>query len=266
MGILQARILEWDVMPSSRGSSQPMFGCGPLIEAKGYGNISFNGRTISLANGAIGTVNLWSRTSGGSLNGSVTKTFATGQFNPTDTFSFTVSHMFTLYEDNPSIVNTNANAVNDFRDNNDGSVTYWIDLPCTFTINTTGQITNKSTYTFGLKQVIADMTVSYNSTTGTVVYSVTTDTVNNPEFASTTQFGFTLSECNAVSTLDRLGNPTYIDCDLGEAYKINGGDVVSLNSFVDLGSKLPELAPGPNNITKSNTFTEVGIVPRWWRI
>lgn len=243
-----------------------LFGCGPLIETKGYGNISFNGHTISLANGAIGTVNLWSRTSGGSLNGSITKTFATGQFNPTDTFSFTVSHMFTLYEDNPSIVNTNVNAVNDFRDNNDGSVTYWIDLPCTFTINTTGQITNESTYTFGSKEVIANMTVSYNSTTGTVVYSVTTDTVNNPEFASTTQFGFTISDCNATSTLDRLGDPTYIDCDLGEAYKINDGDVVSLNSFVDLGSKLPELAPGANLFSVDNTFTEVAVVPRWWTV
>lgn len=243
-----------------------LFGCGPLIEAKGYGDISFNGHTIKLANGAIGTVNLWNRSSVGSLNGSITKTFVTGQFEPTDTFSFTVTHMFTLYEDNPSIVNTNANAVNDFRDNNDGSVTYWIDLPCTFTVGTTNQTTNKSTYTFGSKKVIANMDVSYDSTTGTVVYSVTTDTVNNPTFALPMQVGFTLGECNAVSTLNRLGDPTYIDCDLGEAYKINGGKPVSLNAFVDLGSKLPELAPGINEFTVSNTFTEVAVTPRWWKV
>lgn len=243
-----------------------LFGCGPLIETKGYGNISFNGHTISLANGAIGTVNLWNRTHGGSLNGSITKKFATGQFNPTDTFSFTVSHMFTLYEDSPSIVNTNGSATNGYSDNNDGSVTYWIDLPCTFTVGTTNQTTNKSTYTFGSKKVIANMSVSYDSSTGTVVYSVTTETVNNPTFASSTQFGFTISDCNATSTLDRLGNPTYIDCDLGEAYKINDGDIVSLNSFIDLGSNLPELASGPNKITCDNTFTEVAVTPRWWTV
>ena len=129
-----------------------------------------------------------------------------------------------------------------------------------------GQVTNTSTYTFGSKKVIANMTVSYDKTTGTVVYSVTTETVNNPEFAPSTQFGFTLWECNAVSTLDRLGDPTYIDCDLGEAYKINDGDVVSLNSFVDLGSKLPELAPGANVVSVDNTFTEVAVVPRWWTV
>ena len=243
-----------------------LFGCGPLIETKGYGNISFNGKTISLANGAIGTVNLWNRTHGGSLNGSITKNFATGQFNPTDTFSFTVSHMFTLYEDSPSIVNTNGNATNGYSDNNDGSVTYWIDLPCTFTVGTTNQTTNKSTYTFGSKKVIANMNVAYDSSTGTVVYSVTTETVNNPSFASTTQFGFTISDCNATSTLDRLGDPTYIDCDLGEAYKINDGDIVSLNSFIDLGSNLPELTSGPNKITCDNTFTEVALTPRWWTV
>lgn len=243
-----------------------LFGCGPLIEAKGYGDIQFNGYTIKLANGAIGTVNLWQETRGGTFNGSITKTFVTGQFEPTDTFSFTVTHMFTLSEVNPSITNTNANATNS-RDIGVGwEITYRIDLPCTFTVGTTGQITNTSTYDFGSgKKVISDMDVSYDSTTGTVVYTVATTTQGQPSFEGT-KHGFSISECNAVSTLNRLGNPTYIDCDLGEAYKINDGDVVSLNSFVDLGSKLPELAPGINEFTVSNTFTEVAVVPRWWRI
>ena len=244
-----------------------LFGCGPLIEAKGYGDITFNGHTISLANGAIGTVHLWNRTSNSSLNSSITKQFTTGMFNTTDTFSFRVSHMFTLYEDNPSITNTNANAVNDFRDNNDGSVTYWIDLPCTFTVGTTGQITNESTYTFfGSKKVIANMTVSYDKTTGTVTYTVATSTVNNPDFASMSLSGITLDECSANSTLNRLGNPTYIDCDLGETYKIENGEIVGLNSFVDLGSDLPTLASGPNEVTYDNTFTEVAVTPRYWTV
>lgn len=243
-----------------------LFGCGPLIEAKGYGDISFNGHTIKLANGAIGTVNLWQETRGGTFNGSITKTFVTGQFEPTDTFSFTVTHMFTLSEVNPSITNTNANATNS-RDIGVGwEITYRIDLPCTFTVGTTGQITNTSTYDFGAgKKVISDMDVSYDSTTGTVVYTVATTTQGQPSFEGT-KHGFSISECNAVSTLNRLGDPTYIDCDLGEAYKINDGKPVGLNSFVDLGSKLPELAPGINEFTVSNTFTEVAVVPRWWRI
>ena len=69
-----------------------------------------------------------------------------------------------------------------------------------------------------------------------------------------------------ISTQSVLGNPTYIDCDLGEAYKIIDGRMFQLNRYIDLGSKLPELSPGDNDIAVDGGITSLEIVPRWWRV
>lgn len=69
-----------------------------------------------------------------------------------------------------------------------------------------------------------------------------------------------------ISTQSVLGNPTYIDCDLGEAYKIIDGRMFQLNRYIDLGSKLPELSPGQNEIGVKGDITSVEIVPRWWKV
>ena len=76
----------------------------------------------------------------------------------------------------------------------------------------------------------------------------------------------TSSELTAVSTASALGNPSYIDCEMGEAYKRLGGRIFSLNSYVDLGSDLPVLSIGNTTITYDNTITEVKVTPRWWRV
>lgn len=70
----------------------------------------------------------------------------------------------------------------------------------------------------------------------------------------------------ADSTLPALGHPTYIDCDIGEAYLLNSGVPISLNQHIDLGSDLPKLASGANEITYDNTVTELNITPRWWKV
>lgn len=70
----------------------------------------------------------------------------------------------------------------------------------------------------------------------------------------------------ADSTLTYLGHPTYIDCEIGEAYQITGGQVVPLNKYIDLGSELPTLASGGNEVTFDNTVTDLQIVPRWWKV
>lgn len=68
-----------------------------------------------------------------------------------------------------------------------------------------------------------------------------------------------------TSTKSILGDPTYIDCEFGEAYMISDGDYVSLNEYIDLGSDLPTLAPGNNEFTfDDSTMTDVQLTPRWW--
>lgn len=69
-----------------------------------------------------------------------------------------------------------------------------------------------------------------------------------------------------VSTKSALGDPVYIDLDIGEAYLIENGEMVGVNSAVNIGAELPELHPGANEITFDNTITNMDIVPRWWTV
>ena len=68
------------------------------------------------------------------------------------------------------------------------------------------------------------------------------------------------------STKSALGNPLYIDLDIGEAYNTDYGEPISVNDAVQLPSDLPTLKPGTNTINYDNTFTQVDIVPRWWKV
>lgn len=70
----------------------------------------------------------------------------------------------------------------------------------------------------------------------------------------------------ADSTKTFLGNPTYIDCDIGECYKIVGLQPVSLNDKIDLGSDLPKLSINNSRFNFDNTITELKVAPRWWKV
>lgn len=65
------------------------------------------------------------------------------------------------------------------------------------------------------------------------------------------------------STAPKFGHPTYIDCELGEAYALNDGVISSLNRYIALGSALPVLDAGANTITSDATITQLLITPRW---
>lgn len=77
---------------------------------------------------------------------------------------------------------------------------------------------------------------------------------------------FIQPEVSVLSTRRIVEQTIYIDCDLGEAYKVEDGVATSLNQYIDLGSDLPTLAPGTNTVTFDNTITELNIAPRWWKI
>ena len=58
----------------------------------------------------------------------------------------------------------------------------------------------------------------------------------------------------------------YFDLDIGEAYKIEDGQTVSVNNAVTIPAKLPVLKSGANTITYDDTITQFKIVPRWWEV
>ena len=67
------------------------------------------------------------------------------------------------------------------------------------------------------------------------------------------------------STKSALGAPLYFDLEIGEAYKIENGTVVSVNNAVTIPVDLPVLKPLTGTaITFDSTITSLKIVPRWW--
>ena len=68
------------------------------------------------------------------------------------------------------------------------------------------------------------------------------------------------------STVSILDDTIYIDCEIGEVYSIREDELVPLNSTVNLGSDLPKLEPGENEITFSDTIEGLEITPRWWQL
>ena len=76
-----------------------------------------------------------------------------------------------------------------------------------------------------------------------------------------------MGETTLYSTQYIIGNPpVYVDLDIGEAYIIKNGEIASANNGVYIPPELPTLAPGNTTITYDNTFTQVDIIPRWWKI
>ena len=259
-------------------SNPTYFDAAPLLEATGYGDIEFNGHKIELANTTLGVIELG--TSPASANEFV---FDESKVNTGDAlfFSGTQPSANTYISRNSADVTItdvvgwgNTNCVVGFHKNlpSSCSMTSNPDVSAGFIVGTPSVISwqakckltyakSGTSYTY---YVTADASLSYDGDNKiTFNYAITAASNND----ITVQFGGGNSRTlSADSTVDTLGNPTYIDCDIGGAYMVKNGSVVSLNQYIDLGSELPKLAPGSNAITFDNTITSLKITPRWWKI
>lgn len=77
---------------------------------------------------------------------------------------------------------------------------------------------------------------------------------------------YTIGAVTAYSTKSALGEPLYFDLDIGEAYKIENNEVISVNNAVSFPAQLPTLKSGNNTITYENTVDQFKVVPRWWEV
>lgn len=121
-------------------------------------------------------------------------------------------------------------------------------------------------------------TIGGQTVTGTINFQAvcTYNGQNTFTFAITTTFdtNFTayrglypelINECRVNSTKSALGN-LYIDLDIGECYRIENGEYISINTATTLPADLPTLKPGDNIITYDEDFTSFKITPRYWRV
>ena len=272
------------------------YGSSPLLAIEGYGSIDIGGQIITVDNSPLGNVTLANnkltpQQTGDGKRHTITTTFSTSAFNTDDVETL-----------NGVTVNIRLDATNGGgSDAKFTSVTFTSPVGSggTFKFNAsiTGQNTRYLTLTlnaavnptFAVGTAYASVTsyfdIEYSkswtggSSTGDVTGEFTisksvsgeneTLTLSVLTYGTGTQSMITSLACGTLtgySTVTLLGHPTYIDCDLGECYKIESGEYISLNGKIALGSDLPELASGSNAITYDNTITELKVVPRWWRL
>ena len=273
------------VSSGSTVTNPTRFDASPLIEVEGYGNLLFNGHTISIENAVMGEVLLAN-----------SKTYSAGStdliFNK---LSYETGDTITLAEGTiswdarlingylfytPSVTATDSDTRFVSRADIAGRLKVITNRETlTFTAGTSKTVTNTATASLRMSKdgQVSDMIVTCTQTiTYTPNYSSTQSRIRiqcSLSFSSSGKLEasfYTSSsktgDITVSSTQSLLGHPTYIDCDLGEAYKITSGVYVSLNSKINLGSKLPTLASGSNTVTYDNTITSVKITPRWWKV
>lgn len=91
-------------------------------------------------------------------------------------------------------------------------------------------------------------------------------TLSNYSDLNMTALKMTMNDISGYSTKPAIGLQTYVDCELGEAFRYDGDTLIPLNNLIAFGSDLPTLGTGANEITHDDTITALSITPRWWKL
>lgn len=262
----------------------------PLLKIEGYGDIGFNGYNINIENATMGRMTVINKGSGtlsfaSVSSGSITKAFNNQSFNVADTIRGTMTITATC-KTGDSMTDI-YDIVNDVED-----VTYTVKpyttrkLSANLSVDVGMVLTVTLPFGYGIRkddtelswannlQLVSqldssDIALALQMAVGylhgdTLSYGVT---IVNPGLGDfDTNIIVDYSDVIGDSTLSILGNPTYIDCEIGEAYKYEGDSLIGLNSYIDLGSDLPKLSKGINTFEVDDTITSLTLIPRWWQL
>ena len=252
-----------------------LFESGPLLAIKGYGTIGFNGYEIELDPKILGHIVLKNGESARvGLSATCSVSFSSNLLNAADTITLEASRISWRFDRTSgssirkTTVTSNSGITGSSAEASSGR-SVMIHLPdLTFAKGTSLSYTNTTAISIsrsgGTATAQLVLGVAYDGS-GTITFSLT-DTYSAADISRDTSTTVYYGDITGESTQSQLGNPTYIDCDLGDAYKIVSDEYVSLNANVELGSDLPKLASGSNTITYDNTITELKITPRWWKV
>ena len=260
-----------------------LFDSQPMIEFEGYGRIEINGETIVVHNEPYGLVPLHSRSS--TMSASVSLDSANlALMNTRDSidvsngngFSFQINEVgstvtltnvtATLSGDvsgtatpGPTFFNIVAVDLDGFSLINGTTVTKTISVDTTINYKVSGASrTASTTLTFAYK---------YDGTAQTVsMYHVSTSPALPSELRVVLSTYWDYAPITGDSTKLLVGDPIYIDLELGMAYYNGESGITSVNNIVELPADLPTLKAGANDIEYSNTFSSFEITPRWWQI
>jgi phage-related protein len=252
-----------------------LFPSSPLLAVKGYGNIDIGGQGIEVENVTYGEIVVGKESN--FTTGTFQRTLDVSNVNMNDEITVNCSYTAT-YAGSPTTKYT-------------ASVSSVSGSGCTATVTGTSGVyveMDTATFTKGLSNqsqscsatytVTARNTSTHATTTTSCTFSLniaysgglklTITASISPASATYTsvQKKGTLADVIANSTKSALGNPMYIDLDIGECWNEDSGEPVSVNNAVALGSDLPKLPTGQTTITYDNTVTELKVTPRWWKV
>ena len=242
-----------------------------MLEVVGYGNININGAEISVENVLIGDVLLVSQ-----RTETTTVTEISFEGNLLDVGNnLTVDHVEFNMQYSPTngatyVVLSNGHSATNCTASIVGGDQVQMSLDAiTFTKGTSDTFTASYKYSVtwygsggpGITSCTASVAVAYDGD-GTITITVSGYGASHSKVSKT----IAIPDITANSTKSALGNPMYIDLDIGEVWNEDYGEPVSVNNAVSLGSELPTLPTGTTTITYDNTITSLKVAPRWWRV
>ena len=244
-----------------------LFDAHPLLEISGEGTIEIDGKYIVVNNDPIGDIIIKNSTSysGAYKVVTVDTTFA----NVGDTITIAQGSVTYCQMTAPSMTGISSSVTGDGYATDSGfSIYRYLSVganEATFQYGTAKTVTVTGTYTvttsaYGTLTVIVTFSITYN---GANKFTLETTTTVPAQF-TVDVWTVTIGDVKLTSTQSVLGNPLYIDLDLGECYKTVGTETVSVNNGIEMPAELPVLSSGATAITYDNTFTSVKVIPRWW--
>lgn len=248
-----------------------LFDAKPLIECKGYGNISLAGQNIEVTNRPLGHIILWDTQS---------FTFAASNSNRTRAVSFDGSLVasgdalvlsecgFTYtFAGNANVSDMGVSTSSGFSQTwSDISERQWrlifknISLTKGTSTTKTGTATLNFTTQYPVTSYSVTCTLAYDGNQ-TITLTMSGGRTTTPYI----QPGAWVGRLEADSNVS-VSDPLYIDCENGLAWWDVSGTILEANNAVSFPAELPTLAPGGNVITYSNTFSSFKVAPRWWTV
>lgn len=258
-----------------------LFESRPLLQVWGYGDININTDTITINDTEIGEVILYN---GGSAMHVPTIQFSEANLRTGDTITVGDGSTQTSQFKVPEGDTVNNPTIQGIQDTNGIVKSASVELlnSRAFKITTVFNPITFSTGTTEQKEALVSVSFDYTPAGGSSSNCVVTayesfqywpsriaiyNGYTNPSSVPLSQSPWdNIKPITAYSTKPTLGEPLYFDLDIGEAYKEEDGEIISVNNAVTFPAELPTLKAGANTITYDNTITQFKVVPRWWRV
>ena len=265
-----------------------LFEAHPLLEVEGHGTVVLNGSRINIANAVMGNVVV-------ADTSPMTSDFAPGGGYVLESESFSLEAYGNAGDDFAASIDlaatlmtlghvTSVSSASITTQPSAGRASCAKSVTGNVIVTVKGLMLNGQVGTDATASYSCVCSITYKINLGETKTSVVTLALDVNYSASTGVISVTVSgsvtggyflaglpdpkniSLTVNSTVSILGHPTYIDCDIGEAYKIVDDVFISLNRYIDLGSDLPKLAVGNTEISYDNTITDLQVIPRWWKV